>query len=92
MPDYSEAQRQINNRQHAKKLLNAMGIVYNRGKSIKAKLDLYVAGTDPDFNAVMDEIFTPAERQELNQMLAPLAIMIGDWETSHLGLLFPEPE
>lgn len=92
MPTYENLQRQINNRQRAKRLLRDMGIVYNRGRFIKAMLELYLAGTDEDFNAVMDEVFTPAERQELNQMLTPLAAMIDDWEANHLGLLFPEQE
>lgn len=92
MPNYDSTQQQINNRQYAKQLLNEMGIVYNRGRSIKTKLDLYLAGTNLDFNAVMDAVFDEAERTKLNQMLTPLATMIDDWKTNHLGLLFPEPE
>lgn len=92
MPTYDDLQQQIANRQHAKRLLGAMGEVYNLGKSIRAKLDLYIAGTNPDFNAVMDSVFTSAERTELNQMLSPLANLIDDWEANHFSFLFPDPE
>jgi hypothetical protein len=92
MPVYDHLQAEIANRQHAKQLLMEMGRVYDLGKSIRTKLNLYMAGTDPDFNAVMDSVFTPAERTELNQMLTPLATMIEDWKMNHFDFLFPDPE
>jgi hypothetical protein len=50
---------------------------------------LYLAGTNPAFNAVFDQLVSTAQdRTELSAMIAALtALVITDWEANHPAVL-----
>jgi hypothetical protein len=63
--------------------------VYQRAKSAQARLNLYQAGTDPKFNATVNNIFTAGERAELAQMLTQINNLVNDWELNHVDVIGP---
>lgn len=68
-------------------LLNDVRELYRRGKDVQAKLALYLAATDPAFNASVNALFTSAERSDLNTMLTQINALVTNWETNHRDAL-----
>ncbi len=71
----------------AASLIGGIRGLYSQAKSMQSLLALYVAGTDPKFNAAINTIFTATERTELNAMLTQVNALVTDWETSHRAAL-----
>lgn len=68
-------------------LLNDVRELYRRGKDVQAKLALYLAATDPAFNASVNALFVSAERADLNNMLTEINVLVTHWEESHRDAL-----
>jgi hypothetical protein len=87
MPDYATIQAKLNSIKKATALLGELRGIYDQCLKMQAALALYTAGTDAVFNAAVDDIYTIAEKQELNQMLTEVDALVSDWQTNHGGLL-----
>lgn len=68
-------------------LLPYIQSIYASSKHVQALLAAYQAQTDPVFVAAINALHTPAERQELGQMLAQISALVTDWEANHRGAL-----
>lgn len=68
-------------------LLDRVRAVYGAAKGVQSEMALYQAGTDPTFNAAINALFSPAERQELGQMLSQINNLVQDWEANHVGAI-----
>ncbi len=89
MPNFNPTQTKLNSIHKASALLEQLRTIYRQSKIAQASLLLYQAGTDPLFNATVDEIFAPSERTELNQMFTHLDALETNWTANHLILLEP---
>lgn len=84
MPAFDSTTRaKIESAHTATRLLQIIYSAYQQAKSAQALLNLYLAGTDPVFNAAVNAMLTAAERSELGQMLVQLNALCTDWETNH---------
>lgn len=70
-------------------LLGTIRTIHAHAAELKAARDLYVAGTNPTFNAAFDALFnTAADRNEISTMIADVvALCITNWEQSHAAAL-----
>lgn len=80
MPDYTAVNDRFDSIRDAKYLQDRLQNAYEACQVVKGAVELYQAGTDTDFNAAIDAIFTAAERQELGQMLGNINTMLDAWE------------
>lgn len=87
MPNYINIQQKLSSGSKAAALQPQVIAAYNRCKEIQTALALYTAGTDTDFNAAVNSIFTAGERSQLNQMLTQASNLVSNWETNHSNLL-----
>jgi hypothetical protein len=72
---------------HASAVLDHIRAAYHVAKTAQADLALYNAATNTAFNAMVDALYSSAERTELGNMLTGLSTLITDWETNHAGVL-----
>jgi hypothetical protein len=64
--------------------LGQLRTVYTYAQRLRDAKALYLAGTDPVFNAAFEALFTGADRTELATMIDQLtALCITDWEANH---------
>lgn len=68
------------------KVAEALGLdgelkgVYRQAKQAIERLQRYQAGTDPDFNAAVNLLYTSAERNTRGSMLTQLTSLVNAWE------------
>lgn len=67
----------------AANILPNIQAAYESLKTVQSLLALYVAGTDPAFNAMVNQIFTSAERAKLAAMGTGANTLVTDWETNY---------
>lgn len=89
MPNFDPTQAKLDSIHKATALLEQLRAIYRQSKIAQTSLLLYQAGTDPLFNATVDEIFIVAERLELNQMFTQVDALENNWTANHLALLEP---
>lgn len=73
--------------QKATTVLADIRSIYTDAKRMQEKLALYNAATDLTFNAMIDALFSVAERTELGNMLAEVNALVLDWEANHRAAL-----
>ena len=65
-------------------ILGTLRTIYIQAKNLKTLKALYVAGSDPVFNAAFEAVFNVAgDRTELAAMIGQLETLIADWEVNH---------
>ena len=70
-------------------LLDGVRNLYIEAKGIQAKVALYQAGTDSQFNAAVNAIIPLADRQRLATLSTSLGSIITDLETNYSDLINP---
>lgn len=70
-------------------LLGTVRTIHVAAQQLRDARALYLAGTDPVFNAVFDQLIsTSGDRAELSAMIAQLTgLCITDWEANHPSVL-----
>lgn len=92
MANFDQSQAKRNSVRDANNLLDLIRNTYQSAKAMQTLLARYQAGTDSTFNAAVNALYTPAERQELGAMLNQAAALVTDWETSHpAAIAYEEP-
>lgn len=68
-------------------LLPSLQQIYRQSQEVAAIIALYQSGADPHFNAAIESIFTPAERQQLLAMLTNTSQLVTAWTNNYLNLV-----
>jgi hypothetical protein len=69
----------------ANNILNTFQVIYNQCLTVQAILARYQS--DPSFKAEADHLFTTAQLQELNAMIAQVNTLQSNWAVNHKGPL-----
>ena len=85
--DFTVAQSQLHSIQRAIMIVEQVRHIYRQCVAVDESLALYQAGTDQLFNDTVDDSYTSAEKQELNQMLTQIDALVSDWQANHGDLL-----
>lgn len=74
---------------HARGVLDRLRGIHQMAIDLRDARALYIAGTDPVFNAAFDALYNAAgDRTELAGMINDLtALVITDWEAVHSAVL-----
>lgn len=62
---------------------------YQQAKTANAKISLYQAGTDPSFNAAINAIIPPVDRQRIATMKTHLETLLAAWEGTYDDIINP---
>lgn len=92
MADYTQVRQEIDSMSQAAQILPYLQDIYRRAQLAQSAINLYVAASDPVFNATVDEIFSAGERAELNTMLGNLNTLVTAWTNNHATLLAESTE
>lgn len=87
MPNYSIVRQRVSSYGKAASLLPKLKQVYQQCQEIDDAITLYQAGTDADFNAAVNAIFTAPERAQLAAMLTNVEQLVTLWTAQHSNLL-----
>ncbi|MCC6458059.1 MAG: hypothetical protein IT328_24100 [Caldilineaceae bacterium] len=91
MPNYTVVQQKMTSYGNAAALLPKLQAIYQQCQEVDDAITLYMSGTNADFNAAINAIFTPAERAELAAMLENVQLLVTTWQAQHGTLLGGEP-
>lgn len=69
--------------------LDDIQIMYRQAKKARAKLALYQAGSNPQFNAAINAIIPPADRARIGTMLVQLDALVTEWEATYSDIVNP---
>ena len=83
MADFDTASTKAASIKKAANILPNIQAAYESLKVVQSLLALYVAGTDATFNAVVNSLFTSAERAKLAAMGTGANTLVTDWETNY---------
>ena len=88
---FAAAEQRIDAIEQVGRLLGTLRTVHQFAVHLRDARALYLAATDPAFNAAFEAIFnTSADRTELAAMIAQLtALVITDWEAAHPWIVEP---
>lgn len=84
MPNYTLINERESSVLRAKSVQSLIKSAYEQAKATQGVIQLYLSGTDAEFNASIDEIFISSERTTLNAMLTNLNTLVTAWETDAL--------
>lgn len=87
MPNTTQVKARVQNYELALAVLPTLQVIHKQAKAILIAKELYASGANPDFNAALHAIFTPAERVEVEAMISDLAALAERWSTQHAALL-----
>ena len=73
----------------AANFLDDIRSTYRQAKQARAKLTLYQAGTNPQFNAAINAIIPQAEQARIGTMLGQLDALITEWEATYGDIINP---
>lgn len=88
MANFDAASRaKIDSVHTASRMIQIVYSVYAQAKSAQALIQLYVANTDPTFNAAVNAMLSASERSEIGQVLTQISAFVTDMETNHASLI-----
>ncbi|MCC6458053.1 MAG: hypothetical protein IT328_24070 [Caldilineaceae bacterium] len=91
MPNYAIVTQRMSSYGQAAALLPKLQQIYQQCQEVDDAITLYMSGTNADFVAAINSIFTPAERGELAAMLENVQLLVATWQAQHSVLLGGEP-
>ena len=87
MPNYTVVRQRMSSYGEAASLLPRLRQIYDQCQEVAEAITLYQSGTDADFNAAIQSIFTATERAELAAMLTNVQTLVNTWTAQHSTLL-----
>lgn len=87
MANFTTIRTKINSYSRAAAVLPQLRNIYLQSQAIQSAINDYNAGTDADFVAAVNTIFTAGERGQLATMLGNLNTLVTAWTNNHATLL-----
>lgn len=87
MATFAPVRTKINSYSRAAAVLPQLQEIYAQAQSVQSAINDYNGGSDPDFVAAINSIFTTNERQQLATMLGNLNTLVSAWTSNHTTLL-----
>lgn len=82
MPNYTIINERLSSIERAKSVQPKLQSTYQEAKSAVGLVQLFQAGTDAEFNEMINAIFSLPERTAISQMLGNLNTLVNAWEAN----------
>lgn len=87
MANFTTVRTKVNSYSRAAAVLPQLQTIYQQAQAVQSAVNDYQAGTDADFVAAVNTIFTAGERAQLATMLGNLNTLVTAWTNNHATLL-----
>lgn len=87
MANFTTVRARLDSYGRAAALLGQLQTIYRQAQLVQDAVGDYNEGSDADFVAAVDAIFTAGERQQLATMLGNLNTLVTAWTNNHSTLL-----